>query len=435
MEQDPDVLDTWFSSALWPFATLGWPKDTPELKYFYPTSVLTTAREIIYLWVARMIMTSLYFLDEIPFKDVYIYATVLNEEGRRMSKSLGTGIDPLEMIDLYGADALRFALIQQAGKGQDIRFSVARVEAIRNFSNKIWNIARFVLLSLDGPPPSSLLAPRLEDRWILSRLQKTIDTVNKGLDQYDMDDAARALYDFLWNEYADWYIEMAKPRLQGEDRATVQYVLWHVLETSMRLLHPVMPFLTEQIWQSIPHEGESIMIAPFPTADPALIDEDAEKRMDAVMEVIRAIRNLRGEMDVPPGKKVEAAIVPSSPDIKSALDAGQESIKSLAKLSKLDIATEPPSTEHAKFVSAHLPMADVYIPLAGLVDVDKETTRLTNELAEVERELERTSSKLSNEQFLSKAPAHIIEKEQRIAQELTDKRAKLQERLATLTAR
>jgi len=435
VEQDPDVLDTWFSSALWPFATLGWPKDTPELKYFYPTSVLTTAREIIYLWVARMIMTSLYFLDEIPFKDVYIYATVLNEEGRRMSKSLGTGIDPLEMIDLYGADALRFALIQQAGKGQDIRFSVARVEAIRNFSNKIWNIARFVLLSLDGPPPSSLLAPRLEDRWILSRLQKTIDTVNKGLDQYDMDDAARALYDFLWNEYADWYIEMAKPRLQGEDRATVQYVLWHVLETSMRLLHPVMPFLTEQIWQSIPHEGESIMIAPFPTADPALIDEDAEKRMDAVMEVIRAIRNLRGEMDVPPGKKVEAAIVPSSPDIKSALDAGQESIKSLAKLSKLDIATEPPSTEHAKFVSAHLPMADVYIPLAGLVDVDKETTRLTNELAEVERELERTSSKLSNEQFLSKAPAHIIEKEQRIAQELTDKRAKLQERLATLTAR
>ena len=435
VEQDPDVLDTWFSSALWPFATLGWPKDTLELKHFYPTSVLTTAREIIYLWVARMIMTSLYFLDEIPFKDVYIYATVLNEEGRRMSKSLGTGIDPLEMIDLYGADALRFALIQQAGKGQDIRFSVARVEAIRNFSNKIWNIARFVLLSLDGPPPSSLLAPRLEDRWILSRLQKTIDTVNKGLDQYDMDDAARALYDFLWNEYADWYIEMAKPRLQGEDRATVQYVLWHVLETSMRLLHPVMPFLTEQIWQSIPHEGESIMIAPFPTADPALIDEDAEKRMDAVMEVIRAIRNLRGEMDVPPGKKVEAAIVPSSPDIKSALDAGQESIKSLAKLSKLDIATEPPSTEHAKFVSAHLPMADVYIPLAGLVDVDKETTRLTNELAEVERELERTSSKLSNEQFLSKAPAHIIEKEQRIAQELTDKRAKLQERLATLTAR
>ena len=434
VEQDPDVLDTWFSSALWPFATLGWPKDTPELKYFYPTSVLTTAREIVYLWVARMIMTSLYFLDEIPFRDVYIYATVLNEEGRRMSKSLGTGIDPLEMIDLYGADALRFALIQQAGKGQDIRFSVGRVEAIRNFSNKIWNIARFVMLSLDGHPTSDIGNLKSEDRWILSRLQKTIESVNKGLGEYDMDDAARALYDFLWNEYADWYIEMAKPRLQGEDRPVVQYVLWHVLETSMRLLHPVMPFLTEQIWQSIPHEGESIMIAPFPKADASLIDEDAEKRMDAVMEVIRAIRNLRSEINVPPGKKVEAAIVPSSPDIKSALDAGQESMMSLAKLSKLDIATEPPSTEHARFVSAHLPTADVYIPLAGLVDVDKETTRLTNELAEVEREIERTSSKLSNEQFLSKAPAHIIEKEQRIAQELTDKRAKLQERLSVLTA-
>ena len=432
VEQDPDVLDTWFSSALWPFATMGWPKDTPELHHFYPTSVLTTAREIIYLWVARMIMTSLYFLDEIPFRDVYIYATVLNEEGRRMSKSLGTGIDPLEMIDLYGADALRFALIQQAGKGQDIRFSVSRVEAIRNFSNKIWNIARFVLLSLDGHPTSDIRNLASEDKWILSRLQKTIDAVNKGLEEYDMDDAARAMYDFLWNEYADWYIEMAKPRLQGEGRATVQYVLWRVLETSMRLMHPVMPFLTEQIWQSIPHEGESIMIAPFPKADPSLIDEDAEKRMDAVMEVVRTIRNLRAEMDVPPGKKVEAVIVSASPDV---FDAGQESIKSLAKLSKLDIATEPPSTEHARFVSAHLPMADVYIPLAGLVDVDKEIARLTNELAEVERELERTSAKLSNEQFLSKAPAHVVEKEQRIAQELTDKRTKLQERLQTLTAK
>ena len=455
VEQDPDVLDTWFSSALWPFATLGWPKETPELHYFYPTSVLTTAREIIYLWVSRMIMTSLYFLDEIPFKDVYIYATVLNEEGRRMAKTLGTGIDPLVMIDKYGADALRFALIQQAGKGQDIRFSESRVEAIRNFSNKIWNIARFVMLSLDGHPTSDIRNLRSEDRWILSRLQKTIDTVNKGLGEYDMDDAARALYDFLWNEYADWYIEMAKPRLQREGEASaepkvVQYVLWHVLETSMRLLHPVMPFLTEQIWQSIPHEGESIMIAPFPKADASLIDEDAEKRIEAVMEITRTIRNLRAEMAVPPGKKVEAVIVPASPDIKSALDAGQESIKSLAKLSKLDIATEAPSRHQTQFISAHLPIADIYIPISADAytsfrgstitemyfpgTLDELIARITKELAEVERDLERTSSKLSNEQFLSKAPAHIIEKEQRIARELTDKRAKLQEHLQMLTA-
>jgi len=436
LEQDPDVLDTWFSSALWPFATMGWPKETPELKYFYPTSVLTTARDIIYRWVSRMIMTSLYFLDEIPFKDVYIYATVLNEEGRRMSKSLGTGVDPLEIIDKYGADALRFALIQQVGMGQDLRFAEARVEVIRNFCNKIWNIARFVMLSLDGETFSvqgsgfRVQGLRSEDRWILSRLQKTIDAVNSGLERYDMDQAARALYDFLWNEYADWYIEIAKPRLQGEDRADAQYVLWRVLETSMRLLHPIMPFITEQIWQSIPHEGESIMVADFPKADADLINEDAERRMEAVMEITRAIRNLRAEVGVSPAKQVECTVVPSSAECITAIEAGQDTIKPLAKLSDLRIASQAPTGE--RFASAHLPMADVYVPLAGLVDVDKEIARLTTDLAEVERELARSQAKLSNEQFVSKAPAHIIEKEQRIVQELTDKRAKLQERLDLL---
>ena len=443
LEQDPDVLDTWFSSALWPFATLGWPKDTPELHYFYPTSVLTTAREIIYLWVARMIMTSLHFLNEIPFHEVYIYATVLNEEGRRMSKSLGTGVDPLDMIDRYGADALRFALIQQAGKGQDIRFSEGRVEAIRNFCNKIWNISRFVLLNLDmesGKPPE---APprdclRDEDRWILSRLQKTIGAVNTGLEGYDMDNAARALYDFLWSEYADWYIEIAKPRLSREGEApaepeVVQYVLWHVLETSMRLRHPIMPFITEQIWQSIPHEGESIMVAPFPEAESGLMDEDAERRMEAVMEITRTIRNLRAEVGVAPGKPVASVVIPASPEVRAAVEAGLDSITTLAKVSELDIATEPPSAVHERFISAHLAAADVYIPLAGLVDVDKEIARVTNELAEVERELARSSTKLTNEQFLSRAPAHVVGKERRIAQELTEKRAKLQERLDMLT--
>ena len=435
VEQDPDVLDTWFSSALWPFATMGWPKETPELKYFYPTSVLTTARDIIYLWVSRMIMTSMYFLDEIPFKDVYIYATVLNEEGRRMSKSLGTGVDPLEIIEKYGADALRFGLIQQVGMGQDIRFSEARVEVIRNFCNKIWNIARFVLLAIEDATfnvqHSTLDAQRLkaEDQWILSRLQKTIEAVNAGLAGYDMDQAARALYDFLWSEYADWYIEIAKPRLQGDDRATVQYVLWHVLETSMRLLHPIMPFITEQIWQSIPHEGESIMVADFPKADASLIQEDAERRMEAVMEITRTLRNLRAEVGVAPGKPVECTVVPSA-ESRAAVEAGSEIIKSLARVSEFEIASAAPTGE--KFASAHLPIGDIYIPLAGLVDMDKEIARLENELVDVERDLSRSEGKLGNEQFVSKAPAHIIEKERRIVQELTDKREKLRERLDML---
>ena len=436
LKQDEDVLDTWFSSALWPFAVNGWPNDTEELKNFYPTSVLTTARDIIYLWVARMIMTSMYFRNEIPFKDVYIYATVLNEEGRRMSKSLGTGVDPLDIIDKYGADALRFALMQQAGKGQDIRFSANRVEVIRNFCNKVWNMSRFVLMYLDEsgeipvkPAASSL---KTEDKWILSRLQSTVETVNAGLGNYDMDNAARGLYDFLWNEFADWYIEIAKPRLQGDEKPVVQYILWYVLESSLRLMQPFMPFITEEIWQSLPHEGESIMVADFPKVNESLIDSDAELSMNAVMDIIRAIRNLRAEIGVAPGKRVEAMVVPTTPETRAAVEAGSSTVVNLGKLSKLDILGDRPSTESAKLVSAHIPGADIYVPMSDLVDVDKETARITNELVEVEKELARSEGKLSNEQFISRAPAQIVEKEQRIVSELTEKRSKLQERLNML---
>ncbi|MHB0999674.1 MAG: valine--tRNA ligase [Armatimonadota bacterium] len=436
LKQDEDVLDTWFSSALWPFAVLGWPNDTPELKHFYPTSVLTTAREIIYLWVARMIMTGLYFLDEIPFRDVYIYATVLNEEGRRMSKSLGTGIDPLEIIAKYGADALRFALLQQAGTGQDIRFSESRVEAIRLFCNKIWNISRFVILNLETesgiPEAPSADKYRTEDKWILSRLQKTIDSVNSGLGSYDMDDSARALYDFLWNEFADWYIEIAKPRLQTDEKPVVQYLLWYVLETSLKLMHPYMPYITEQIWQSIPHEGESIMVAEFPKTDASLIDEDAEKCMTSVMEITKSIRNLRSEIGITPGKTVDCTLVPSSVENRSSIEAGQNTIKVLAKINNLVITDESPSSEQTRFISAHIPSVDIYVPLTDLVDIDKETARITNELAEVEKELARSEGKLSNEQFVSRAPANVVDKERRIVQELTDKRSKLQDRIKTL---
>lgn len=434
LKQEDDVLDTWFSSGLWPFAVLGWPKKTPEMEYFYPTSVLTTARDIIYLWVARMIMTSEYFLDQIPFHDVYIYATVLNEEGRRMSKSLGTGIDPLEAVDQYGADALRFALLQQTGKGQDIRFSVGRVEAIRNFCNKVWNMSRFILLNLDGSDIPSAPAEadlKIEDRWILSRLHKTIDAVNSGLEGYDMDNAARALYEFLWNEYADWYIEVSKPRLQGDGRAVVQYILWHVLETSLRLLHPFMPFITEEIWQSLPHEGESLMMATFPQADALKHDDAAERSMGTMMDVTRTIRNLRAELGITPGKRVESVVVPCSQESKSDIETVLPSIISLSKLSELRIESESPATGSARYVFAHIPEADVFVPLE-LADVDKEIARLTNDIAAVEKELARCTGKLENEQFVSRAPAHIIEKERGIARELTEKRAKIEERLTLL---
>ncbi|NIQ81872.1 MAG: class I tRNA ligase family protein, partial [Anaerolineae bacterium] len=329
-----------------------------------------------------------------------------------------------------------FALLQQAGKGQDIRFSVSRVEAIRSFCNKIWNIARFVMLNLDldaGPPPPPESGElRAEDKWIVSRLQRAIGTVNSSLATYDLDNAARTLYDFLWSEYADWYIEISKPRLEGTERSPVQYVLWHVLETSVRLLHPFMPFITERVWQSIPHEGESIMIVPFPEVDDSQVDESVEHQMDTIMDVTRTIRNLRAELGVPHAKAVASIVVPSSSEAKRAIDTGRASIGTLAKVSKLELAETAPTDEQARFISAHLASGDVYIPVAGLIDLDREIARVANQLAEVEKELARSRGKLSNEQFMSRAPAHIVEKQRRIVQELDEKREKLEQRLGVL---
>lgn len=435
--QDPDVLDTWFSSALWPFATLGWPKDTPELRYFHPTDVLVTARDIIYLWVARMIFSSLEYLDEIPFGDVYIYATVMNEEGKRMSKSLGTGVDPLGMIEKVGADALRFALMQQAGKNQDIRFSEKRVENVRNFGNKIWNASRFVIMNL-GEHPELVegwgeVALCLEDKWILSRLNRTIEIVNKGFTNYDIDDAANTLYEFVWSEFCDWYIELAKPRLraEGEVRAQVQAVLSYVLETALRLLHPIMPFITEEIWQALPHEGESIMMAAFPEADTALINESAEEDMSAVMDAVRAARNLRAELGAPPSKKVDVIAVASG-EAKSRIERNMESIKSLARLGNLTFAESIPESEKGNYLAAHLSGLDLYIEVAGLIDVEKELARINAELESIIKDLAPHVGKLSNEQFVSKAPAEIIDKERRIVAELTEKKQKLEERKQAL---
>ncbi len=430
--QDTDVLDTWFSSALWPFATMGWPEETELLKSFYPTDVLVTSREILYLWVARMIFSSLEYLDgEIPFKDVYIYATVLNEEGKRMSKSLGTGVDPLELIDRYGADALRFSLVLHAGKNQDMRFSDQRVESVRNFGNKIWNASRFVIMNLEGFEPGEIdnNALKLEDRWILSRLNRVIETVNVSFENYDMDDASKGMYEFIWSEYCDWYLEMAKPRLRGEgaDKAVVQNVLYTVLETIMRLLHPVMPFITEEIWQALPHTGDTIMLAPFPACDAELLDDKSESDMETLMEVVRTIRNLRAETGVQPGKPIDLISIAGS-EIRGLVEASMGRVCSLARVQTLEFVDEIAEADRNKYAGAHMSGADFYVDIAGLVDAEKEIARIDAELASIGKELMRVSGKLSNESFVAKAPVEVVEKERRIEAELKDKQAKLQER-------
>lgn len=429
MDQETDVLDTWFSSALWPFATMGWPEKTAELNSFYPTDVLITARDIIYLWVARMIFSSLEYLGQIPFKDVYIYATVQNEEGKRMSKSLGTGVDPLDLIDKYGADALRYALISQAGKSQDIRFSEKRVEVVRNFCNKIWNASRFVMMNLEDfdntNKPNNLA---LEDKWILSKLQSTIDTANSCFASYDMDDAAKAIHDFIWNDYCDWYIELAKNRLKSDEKETVQWVLWYVLETTMRLLHPIMPFITEEIWQVLTDgKSGSIMLADYPVYDKSMTDTKAQDSIENLMDIVKTIRNMRADLNVIPSKTITALIV-TDIDLTSIADK----IKFLGKVENLDFANNISDENKAKFVASHLIGIDVYVNPEGLIDKDKEIEKINKELMGVEKELQRVTGKLSNESFVAKAPKEIIEKEKRIETELLDKQSKLKERLNLL---
>jgi valyl-tRNA synthetase len=430
--QDTDVLDTWFSSALWPFATLGWPKDTPELDCFYPTDVLVTARDIIYLWVARMIFTSLEFLDKIPFDDVYIYATVMNEEGKRMSKSLGTGVDPLDLIDRFGADALRFALLLQAGDNQDIRFSDKRVENVRNFANKIWNASRFVIMNLEGAVGSGQWTVdreslRLEDRWILSRLNRVAQIVNDAFGRYGLDDAARTLYEFIWNEYCDWYIELAKPRLRGteSERAQVQAILHHVLDTTMRLLHPIMPFITEQIWQALPHEGQSIMVASFPEADTSLLDDAAEDQMRKLIEGARVQREMKASRGIPLRQSTRVLLTPSGDDLT---DEERSFLESTAGTC-IEVVSEVPTDPG--YVASTVPNLGTFY-LKAEVDVEQETTKLKSELDSLNKELSRCLGKLGNQQFLAKAPADVVEKERRIAAELEERKAKLEEQLAAL---
>ncbi len=435
IHQDEDALDTWFSSALWPFSTMGWPDNTGLLKQFYPTSVLVTGYDIIFFWVARMLIMGMEFMKEIPFEKVFIHGLVRDSQGRKMSKSLGNGIDPLEVIEKYGADTLRFMLITGNTPGNDMRFYWERVEGTRNFANKIWNASRFALMNMEGYDKDAELAPyTLADKWILSRLQDTVKDVTGLLERFELGEAGRAIYDFIWSEVCDWYIEIAKPRLYNKEaaaeRATAQHVLATVLVSAMKLLHPYMPFITEEIYQCLPHEAESIMISKWPVADESLIDPEAERGMNAIMDSIKAIRNMRAEVNANPGKKIPAIMLVSE-DLREVVAHNDSYIKLLGGIDNLELRPlngEKPENAMAAVVTG----IEVYLPLAGLIDVEKETQRLSKELAAMEKDLQRAGGKLNNAGFLAKAPEDVISKERAKYEELSGKIEAVKKRMAYL---
>lgn len=435
IHQDEDALDTWFSSALWPFSTMGWPDNTELLKQFYPTSVLVTGYDIIFFWVARMLIMGMEFMKEIPFEKVFIHGLVRDSQGRKMSKSLGNGIDPLEVIEKYGADTLRFMLITGNTPGNDMRFYWERVEGTRNFANKIWNASRFALMNMEGYDKDAELAPyTLADKWILSRLQDTVKDVTGLLERFELGEAGRAIYDFIWSEVCDWYIEIAKPRLYNKEaaseRATAQHVLATVLVSAMKLLHPYMPFITEEIYQCLPHEAESIMISKWPVADESLVDPEAERGMNAIMDSIKAIRNMRAEVNANPGKKIPAIMLVSE-DLREVVAHNDSYIKLLGGIDNLELRPlngEKPENAMAAVVTG----IEVYLPLAGLIDIEKETQRLSKELAAMEKDLQRAGGKLNNAGFLAKAPEDVIAKERAKYEELSGKIEAVKKRMAYL---
>ena len=412
MRQDPDTLDTWFSSALWPFSTLGWPDKTPDLEYFYPTSTLVTGYDIIPFWVMRMMFSGIEHTGEVPFKHVFIHGLVRDSQGRKMSKSLGNGIDPLEIIDKYGADALRFTLATGNAPGNDMRFYIERVEANRNFANKIWNAARFTLMNLEIEenklPAKDKL--QLEDKWILSKYNSLVAEVTNNLDKFELGIAVSKLYDFLWSNFCDWYIELVKPRLfdkENPTRETAEYVLCYVLSGTMQLLHPFMPFITEEIWQHLPHEGESIMISRFPVYDKALDFAEDEKTMEAVMKAVSGIRNRRAEMNVPPSKKSKVIVV--TKDTKT-YNNSKQFFEKLASASEVEVLPDKEGID-SKAVNIVVDGAEIFLPLEELVDKDKELERLNKEKKQLEGEIKRVEGKLNNKGFVSKAPQKLIEEE------------------------
>lgn len=418
LKQDEDVLDTWFSSALWPFSTLGWPHNTEELEYYYPTNVLVTGYDIIFFWVVRMAFAGMFCMNEKPFDHVLIHGLVRDSQGRKMSKSLGNGIDPLEVIDQYGADALRFMLVTGNSPGNDMRFYMERVESSRNFANKLWNASRFVFMNVDEEIMNGVTRESVEanltiaDKWIISRANNVVKEVIDNMDKFDLGIAAQKIYDFAWTEYCDWYIEIVKPRLYGDDveaKKAALYTLTYVLETILKLLHPYMPFITEEIYTYLPTVEGSIVIANWPHYKEEDNMASEEEMMELAMDGIRNIRNARAEMDVPPSKKAKVIIVPAE-EKKPAVEATREYFVTLASASMVEIAdNENNIPEDA--VSVVINGAKIFIPLDELVDFEKEKERLTKEKAKLEGEIKRVNGKLSNQGFLAKAPESLVNEE------------------------
>ena len=430
--RDEDVLDTWFSSALWPFSVFGWPEKTPDLEYFYPTSVLVTGYDILFFWVARMIFSGLEQMGAVPFHKVLLHGLIRDAEGKKMSKSAGNGVDPIEVIDTYGADALRFNIITGNSPGNDMRYYDERCEAYRNFANKIWNASRFVMMNLtitENRLPETL---ELEDKWILSQFNQVAKEVGETLEKYELGIAAGKIYDFVWDTYCDWYIELTKPRLNGEDEAakeSAQRVLLFVLVETLKLLHPFMPFITEEIWQALPHEGEALMIEAYPAYSPALDFPAEEAQFEKIMEAVRAIRVRRSEMKVPPSKKSSALIATDDPE---TFEAGRVYFGKLAYVSELTIASDAPESLQG-LVSVVTKDARIFLPMAELVDLDAERVRIAGEIAKAQEGLERQRKKLSNEAFVQKAKEHVVAAEREKAEQLEALIRNLEESLRQLT--
>ncbi|USL42006.1 valine--tRNA ligase [Priestia megaterium] len=436
-EQDSDVLDTWFSSALWPFSTMGWPDvDAADFKRYYPTNVLVTGYDIIFFWVSRMIFQGLEFTGKRPFDDVLIHGLVRDAEGRKMSKSLGNGVDPMEVIEKYGADSLRYFLSTGSSPGQDLRFSFEKVEATWNFANKIWNASRFALMNMGGITFEELDLSgekSVADKWILTRLNETIEHVTKLADKYEFGEVGRILYNFIWDDFCDWYIEMAKLPLYGEDEAakkTTRSILAYVLDNTMRLLHPFMPFITEEIWQSLPHEGESITVAKWPEVRPELSDKEAANDMRLLVDIIRAVRNIRAEVNTPMSKQVKLFIKAKDENIQSQLEKNRAYVERFCNPSELVISTDVSLDEKA--MTAVVTGAELILPLEGLINIEEEIARLEKEYDKLNKEVERVQKKLNNQGFIAKAPAKVVEEERAKEQDYVEKREAVQSRIAEL---
>ena len=432
IRQDEDTLDTWFSSALWPFSTLGWPDETPELKHYFPTNTLVTGYDIIFFWVARMIFSSVEQMGTYPFDTIFIHGIVRDELGRKMSKSLGNGIDPLVVIDKYGADALRFTLVTGNSPGNDMRYSEKKVEASRNFGNKIWNAARYILMNLDGSEgPARLPAAEdlaIEDKWILSKFNTLCKEVSENIDSYELGVALAKLYDFIWDLFCDWYIEISKIRLQegGKGAETAKAVLIYCMDGMLKLLHPFMPFLTEEIWQSLPHEGDTIMLAPYPEYIEALDFSAEETEFERIMTAVRAIRARRSEMNVPPSKK--SAVHFDTP-FEDTFRSGVVYIQRLASATEVTVGGDFDTEGAVNIVTAD---AQIYLPMNELVDLDAEKERLTKELEKAQKDLAFFEKKLNNPGFVNNAPAAVVEKDRASAEKIKDKINLLEESLKNL---